>query len=206
MMVYEIEVKSIHINSSLRAGECHLRVSRLSEGSQSQVQMLFLISIMQSVGGRYLRVPMLTEVDKDNIQRRFRRRDATYYAPKRLNRVKAVESTCATNFFQFLLLSTFTSDVTYYYYYHNDNKMVQVVFLAQHSQTVQRRAEMSPRVSGAFPTSPRMLRCSGGSTRRRRSYVGLDIFRHLPAAKIIIPLCVYMYARIFIYFIISLKK
>ena len=80
MMVHKTEVKFIHINSSPRVGECHLRVSRLSEGSQSQVQMLFLISIMQSVGGRYLRVPMLTEVDKDNIQRRFRRRDATYYA------------------------------------------------------------------------------------------------------------------------------
>ena len=70
-MSIKIEVKII-INSSLRAGECHLRMSRLSEGSQSRVVMSSNIPFMQSDGEQYLRVLWLTEVGQDHVETRPR--------------------------------------------------------------------------------------------------------------------------------------
>ena len=70
-MSIKTEVKII-INSSLRAGKCHLRVSQLSEGSQSRVAMSSNIPFMQSDGEQYLRVLWLTDVGQDHVKTRPR--------------------------------------------------------------------------------------------------------------------------------------
>ena len=127
-MTIQTEVKII-ISSSPRVGECHLRVSRLSEDSPSQVAMLSTISFMQSVGGQYLRILGLTEVGQDNVKTRPRRGVPDNVAPERLDKKEGHEvSSCYKQTTPTTIY--ISSDVMYND--DNDKMMVRVEFLILH--------------------------------------------------------------------------
>ena len=139
-MSIKTEVKII-INSSLRAGKCHLRVSQLSEGSQSRVAMSSNIPFMQRDGEQYLRVLWLTDVGQDHVKTRPRSDVPNNAAPERL-----YEEGSEVNLCHKLSTSTTTfyisSDAMYNYY--NTKMLVKVEFLICTDQTVPSLAEMSP--------------------------------------------------------------
>ena len=84
---------------------------------------------MQSVGDGYLRVPMLAEVSKEDVERQFRRRDVANFAPERLDDEEGFEVNMHYKQFPTSTILKFNSDVKFYNY-HNDRILVKVVILA----------------------------------------------------------------------------
>ena len=110
----------------------------MSEGIQSKVEMLVLVSSTQSVGGG-LRMPRLTEVSQIGIKAKLRRRDVTEQAPERLD---GEGSEVNLRYKQFSTSPIyFSSD-----YYKSKMPMISVVFLtASVCQTVPKESSPEPK-------------------------------------------------------------